>query len=637
MKCLSWLYILLILAGCTDTSIEGISTHSNEEFYATIEGSDSRTYVDDQIRLRWTADDRLTIFKKTTYNREFMFTGVTGANAGGFKQKSVDDDFWYGADVPYNYAVYPHSSTTQLDETDHFFTLTMPSEQTYVEKSFGLGANTMVAVSESGQLMFKNVGSYLRVRLYGKDIAVSSITLASRGNEAIAGKAKVTPTLNGNPTCEMTGTGKSIHLTCPEPVTISEDADNPTDFWIVVPPVTLANGFSVTVENDKGDTQVFEVAKSFTFERNMYTNMVREVEIKSVPTFHVETAGTLSDLISDDEKISIEEMKVTGFLNGRDITTISRMAGNEYIWHHNYVSFKAGNLKVLDLSEATFIEDGTYYGWSNGSGKVKKHEIGSHMFENCDSLETIILPNNIEIIGEKAFGYCQSLSTVILPKGLYFIKEGAFYNSTLEYIELPESLQTIGDDAFMWCKKLSEITIPSNVTSIGKRAFYQCELNSVDIYGNCAIGDEAFDMAKVNTLNIHNGLKTIGDGAFSNCKFTSLNIPGNIETIGDYAFYCCYNLDNISFNGTKTIGEAAFSLFKVSNLIIPETVTRIGDYAFSSNYLKEINCKASTPPSISEECFRYYGKEITLYVPKGSLNAYKTAEGWKQFINIIEK
>ena len=191
MKHLSWLYILLILAGCTDMSIEGLSTHAEEEFYATIEGSDSRTYVDDQIRLRWTAEDRVTIFKKTTYNREFMFTGATGANAGGFKQKSVDDDFWYGIDIPYNYAVYPHSSTTQIDETDHFFTLTMPSEQTYVENSFGLGANTMVAVSESGQLMFKNVGSYLRVRLYGDDTSVSSITLTSKGDVSISGTAKI--------------------------------------------------------------------------------------------------------------------------------------------------------------------------------------------------------------------------------------------------------------------------------------------------------------------------------------------------------------------------------------------------------------------------------------------------------------
>lgn len=281
MRNLFWLCILLIIAGCTDMSIEDISVKSDEEFYASFENTDSRTYVDDQIRLRWTAEDCIALFRKTTYNREYMFTGVTGANAGGFKQKSIDDDFWYGADVPYNYAVYPYSVSTQLDETDYYFTLTMPDEQTYVENSFGLGANTMVAVSETGQLTFKNVGSYLRVRLYGEDVSVSSITLTSKGDESISGTAKVTPVLNGYPTCEMIGTGKSIRLICPKPAAISNDANNPTDFWIVVPPVTLTNGFSVTVENSEGNTQVFEVPKTFTFERNMYTDMKREVSISS--------------------------------------------------------------------------------------------------------------------------------------------------------------------------------------------------------------------------------------------------------------------------------------------------------------------------------------------------------------------
>lgn len=281
MRNLFWLCILLVIAGCTDMSIEDISVKSDEEFYASFEDTDSRTYVDDQIRLRWTAEDCIALFRKTTYNREYMFTGVTGANAGGFKQKSIDDDFWYGADVPYNYAVYPYSVSTQLDETDYYFTLTMPDEQTYVENSFGLGANTMVAVSETGQLTFKNVGSYLRVRLYGEDVFVSSITLNSKGDESISGTAKVTPALNGYPTCEMIGTSNSIRLICPEPVAISNDANNPTDFWIVVPPVTLTNGFSVTVENSEGNTQVFEVTKTFTFERNMYTDMKREVSISS--------------------------------------------------------------------------------------------------------------------------------------------------------------------------------------------------------------------------------------------------------------------------------------------------------------------------------------------------------------------
>lgn len=85
--------------------------------------------------------------------------------------------------------------------------------------------------------MFKNVGSYLRVRLYGENTMVSSVTITTNGSEALSGEAKITPTLSGDPICEMLGTGKSITLKCTEPVTISSDANAPTDFWLVVPPL----------------------------------------------------------------------------------------------------------------------------------------------------------------------------------------------------------------------------------------------------------------------------------------------------------------------------------------------------------------------------------------------------------------
>ena len=138
MKHLFWLCSFLLLIGCTENEIIENNVANNKKFYATIEGTDSRTYVDEKIRLRWTAEDCITIFDKTTYNREFMFTGKTGANAGGFTQKSVDDKFRYEVAVDNIYAVYPHSSDIQLDETDLFLTLDMPADQTYVENSFGL-------------------------------------------------------------------------------------------------------------------------------------------------------------------------------------------------------------------------------------------------------------------------------------------------------------------------------------------------------------------------------------------------------------------------------------------------------------------------------------------------------------------
>ncbi|MBR5138705.1 MAG: hypothetical protein IKV12_04070 [Alistipes sp.] len=173
---------LLLVAGCSQSYVdEAVVSNAAEEFYAIIEGSSdtdqTRTYVDGNITTRWHEDDCLTIFKKETYNREYKFKGETGANSGGFKQVSVDDDFYSAETLDYNYAVYPHSENNRFIKETLSFEITMPAEQTYAENSFGRGANTMVAVSESGQLLFKNVGSFLRVRLWGENTAVSSITI----------------------------------------------------------------------------------------------------------------------------------------------------------------------------------------------------------------------------------------------------------------------------------------------------------------------------------------------------------------------------------------------------------------------------------------------------------------------------
>lgn len=306
MKRLFWLYALLSLVGCTEIAIEDRLISTAEVYYASIEDGNSRTYVDEQIRMRWTAEDRITLFRKNTYNREYMFTGKTGANAGGFRQVSTDDDFWFGYDVAANYAIYPHSADTELDETELYITYNMPSEQTYVENSFGLGANVMVAVSENSQLMFKNVGSYLRVRLYGENVSVSSITLTSKSNEAIAGKARITPSMDGNPTCEMIGNTQSVRLVCPTPVTISSDANNPTDFWIVLPPITFSKGFSVTVENSDGETQVFDVDKSVTFKRNSYNNLSREVKFESEIPYLTFTADAEQTLTMSQPVLTLE-------------------------------------------------------------------------------------------------------------------------------------------------------------------------------------------------------------------------------------------------------------------------------------------------------------------------------------------
>lgn len=637
------LLVTFVTSSCTQDVLmehDGILMSNNPMFTASFESADSRTYIEENnnnLYLRWTSNDQLSIFMGTTLNQHYRFTGNTGDNSGGFEQAS-SPGFVTGntLDNPCHYAYYPYNSQIKIKE-DGVMTVILPTEQDYAKNSFGVGANSMIAVTKDlndMQLSFKNVGGYFKFKFYGDDITLKSISLKGNQDEKIAGTATLTASHNALPSIKMNSNATEIiTLNCGDGIKIGQTKEEATEIWLVIPPIKFEQGFTLTLMDIDGNEFVKSTTKAFEIKRNTIKPISAiKVEIEKIPTYHVAKAGTLSDLIPDEEKTSITEMKVTGNLNGKDITTINRMAGNSWISY--YTGFKVGSLRKIDLSEANLIEDMTYYHSSNAGydGKIKSGEIGKDMFSRCDSLETIILPNNTIII-RNAFFQSPSLTSIILPDGVKTIGEKAFYTSNIKTIELPESLESIEDDAFMWCKQLVSITIPSNVTSIGKGAFYQCNLNSVDIYGICSIGDNAFTMSGIETLNIRNGLKNIGKSAFSNCQFTSLVIPGNdLEIIGEYAFNSCNKLDSFSINSVKSIGDYAFSGHKISILTIPEQVESIGKSSFSG-YMKEVHCKAIIPPLISENSFGHSADYATmiLYVPNGSLELYESAEGWKLF------
>ena len=87
-----------------------------------------------------------------------------------------------------------------------------------------------------------------------------------------------------------------------------------------------------------------------------------------------------------------------------------------------------------------------------------------------------------------------------------------------------------------------------------------------------------------------------------------------------------------------TITNSAFTdCTKLTSVTIPSSVTKIMYNAFGDTGLTEITCLATTPP----ECLSLYSQfmsvnknNVVLYVPSGSVNAYKTANVWKAFTNI---
>lgn len=119
-------------------------------------------------------------------------------------------------------------------------------------------------------------------------------------------------------------------------------------------------------------------------------------------------------------------------------------------------------------------------------------------------------------------------------------------------------------------------------------------------------------------------------------------IPNSVTTIGDHAFYGCSGFTgNLTIpNNVTTIEKWAFaSCSGLTSVTIPQSVTLIKDNAFFLCKLTRINCQSSTPPQLDYSVFSSTQmRDCVLYVPTGCAEAYRTAEGWKDytFKDIIE-
>ena len=164
----------------------------------------------------------------------------------------------------------------------------------------------------------------------------------------------------------------------------------------------------------------------------------------------------------------------------------------------------------------------------------------------------------------------------------------------------------------------SKVVIGEGITTIGMKAFYSCPLTSVAIPNSVTkIGQEAFAYSYLTSVDIPNSVTSIEKGAFFQCTWlTSVTISNSLTSIADQTFMQCFNLASVT---------------------IPSSVTNIGQEAFSFCFeLKSIESLAETPPTCGGKAFDIVDmNNCVLTVPANSVEAYKAAEGWKEFYSIV--
>ena len=249
-------------------------------FEASIEDSCTKVYADDNLKVLWHREDRVSIFNKNTYNSQYKFDGETGDNSGTFSAVP-DNDYVAGNALDYVYALYPYSQNAVISNAG-VLSVELPATQSYAECSFGKESNTMVALTADNLLHFKNVCGYLMFKLYGEGLYVSSIRLKAKGGESLAGLASLNISSEGEPSAEITSNGSDeVVLKCDIPVALGASADSYKEFWFAIPPIKLSQGFTVLVT--LGDGRTFE--KSYnspvTITRSHRTRMA---PIEVVPT-----------------------------------------------------------------------------------------------------------------------------------------------------------------------------------------------------------------------------------------------------------------------------------------------------------------------------------------------------------------
>ena len=269
--------------------------------------------------------------------------------------------------------------------------------------------------------------------------------------------------------------------------------------------------------------------------------------------------------------------------------------------------------------------------------------IGGAAFQECNNLESVTIGNGVDSIGTAAFRNCTSLKSISIPGNVTKLGNAAFKDcNNLTTITIGNGIKTIGESAFNGCKRLTSVVIPNSVTSIGTDAFRECtSLSSVVMQNSdnseTSIGECAFWHCKsLASIDFSNSLTSIGKKAFEGCtSLASINLPNSLTSIEKWAFKDCTSLTSIDIpNKVTSIScHLCYGCTNLKTMSVDRNIeTFYGCSISECKNLTSLVCKNPNPPKLGPlSDFDYIVLNTILYVPKGSEEAYKKAEGWKHF------
>lgn len=284
--------------------------------------------------------------------------------------------------------------------------------------------------------------------------------------------------------------------------------------------------------------------------------------------------------------------------------------------------------------------------------------VNSLDLSGCKGLTSVRIPDTFSTISDGAFAGCQKLRSIVIPSSVTTIGAEAFKGcEALKSIEFPDAVTEIAESLFEGCWRLRKVRFGSNVTVIGESAFKNCEF--------------------LQHLPLPDSVRRIKRSAFEGCKnLVDLGQPSSLEFVGLYALdntamkrmpdgpiyignaLCGYSgnmpdhaclevregttivaeaalrerghLESVIFpESLKFIGYEAFNDCKIlKNIHFPKSLKFIEDGAFDWSAITEVEVPWENPIEVG---YRPFPERTLVYVPIGSLAAYKEAKHWNKY------
>ena len=258
----------------------------------------------------------------------------------------------------------------------------------------------------------------------------------------------------------------------------------------------------------------------------------------------VDVSGVLHDTLEN----AVKSFKLQD--NGTTYTITAYVGKDKDVNIPGFIDGKA----VYKIDDAAFSSEGN---------KSRKKQL--------NAVETVVIPNTVQVLGEDVFAGCKKLKKVVFSDAVLVIPDGGEFDGffsgceELEEVVLPKYLEELQRGVFHWCTGLKFIVLPNTLKYIGSQAFAECR--------------------SLTNISLPDSVEEIADRAFSGCdSFTEIVFPSKIKTVREYT--CSgKQLERVVLpEGIEVVESSSFALAKqLKEIVTPDKFVKWGCMAIDDD------------------------------------------------------